>query len=244
MIQEIRRNQILDILSDNEIHTITELNKAIETSESTLRRDLKDLVLSGDIELLRGGGVRAKKVSTERAIEEKFLINLPEKERIATYAANIIHDNDVIYLDPSSINYLLVDHISVSNLKVFTNSFGILSKLTGKGFSCTFIGGDVKQRTNSCIGPIAQQIMQDVRFTKSFIGANGISTTMGLTSHDSRERAIKQIAIKNSLTSYFLVDSSKHNEIATYKIADISDYTIITDHYFDDYCGIDNIIVV
>ena len=67
---------------------------------------------------------------------------------------------------------------------------------------------------------------------------------MGITSHDGRERLIKQMAIRNSIFAYFLVDSYKHNEVAMQKIADIDEYPVITGKYFDDYENYENIIVV
>lgn len=244
MIPTLRRSQILEILQASGLERLPTLAQKMQISESTLRRDLKELSLQGDVELLRGGGVRMRRENIERGINEKIFINREEKERIAQYAASLIHDNDVIYLDPSSLNCILVDHIRANNVKVVTNSFEIIHKLMDKGTVCVLIGGDVKMRTSSCVGPFAQQMMQELRFNKSFIGANGLSVSMGLTSHDCREKAIKQIAIANSQSSYFLVDSNKYDDVAMYKIADIDACTVITGKYFDDFENLENIIVV
>lgn len=244
MIPALRRNQILETLQKSSYERIPLLAQQMGISESTLRRDLKELALQGDVELLRGGGVRVPKANIERAIQEKMQINREEKERIAAYAARLIHDNDVVYLDPSSLNYLLVDYITANNVKIVTNSIEIVRKLMDKGVVCILIGGDVKPRTSSCIGPFAQQLIQSIYFTKSFIGANGLSVQMGLTSHDSRESTIKQIAIANSQITYFLVDSSKYDDVAMYKICDIDSCIVVTGKYFDDYEKLNNIIVV
>ena len=244
MIPTLRRSQILEILQASGLERLPGLAQKMGISESTLRRDLKELALRGEVELLRGGGVRMRKENIERGINEKILLNREEKERIARYAAELIHDNDVVYLDPSSLNCILADYIHANNVKVVTNSFELIRKLMEKGIVCVLVGGDVKMRTSSCVGPFAQQMMQDVRFTKSFIGANGLSVTMGLTSHDSRERAIKQIAIANSQAAYFLVDSNKYGDVAMYKIADIDACPVITGKYFDDFEALENIIVV
>lgn len=244
MIPALRRTQVLETLQKSSYERIPSLAQQMGISESTLRRDLKELALQGDVELLRGGGVRVHKENVERAIQEKMQINREEKERIAAYAARLICDNDVVYLDPSSLNYLLVDHIMASNVKIVTNSIEIVRKLMDKGVVCILIGGDVKPRTSSCIGPFAQQLIQSIYFTKSFIGANGLSVQMGLTSHDSRESTIKQIAIANSRATYFVVDSSKHDDVAMYKICDIDSCVVITGKYFDDYEKLSNMIVV
>lgn len=244
MIPSLRRGEIMRILEESEIEYLTPLAQKIGISESTLRRDLKELSLGGEIELLRGGGVRIRKDNIERGINEKILMNREEKERIASYAAQLIRDNDIIYLDPSSLNCIMVDYIQAENIRVVTNSFEIANRLMDKGMPAILVGGDVKARTSSCIGPFAQQMMQQMRFTKSFIGANGMSLTMGITSHDLRETAIKQIAIANSQTAFFLIDSSKFDNVAMYKVAEITDCTLITGKYIEAFDRIDNIIVV
>ena len=101
MIPTLRRSQILEILQASGLERLPGLAQKMGISESTLRRDLKELALRGEVELLRGGGVRMRKENIERGINEKILLNREEKERIARYAAELIHDNDVVYLDPS-----------------------------------------------------------------------------------------------------------------------------------------------
>ena len=244
MIPALRFDQIRKILQGGEIETYASLAAKLDISESTLRRDLKSLAQEGGVELLRGGGVRAPKENVERGIHEKILINHEEKERIAQYAASLIRDNDVIYLDPSSLNCILAQCIKAENVKIVTNSFEIVTILLGSGIVSVLVGGDVKARTSSCVGPLAQQMMQDMRFTKCFIGANGMSVKMGLTSHDIRECSIKQIALNNSYSPYFLVDSSKFGNVAMYKVADINACPIITGEYREAYEKLDNIIIV
>ena len=144
MIPTLRRSQILEILQASGLERLPGLAQKMGISESTLRRDLKELALRGEVELLRGGGVRMRKENIERGINEKILLNREEKERIARYAAELIHDNDVVYLDPSSLNCILADYIHANNVKVVTNSFEIIRKLMEKGIVCVLVGGDVK----------------------------------------------------------------------------------------------------
>lgn len=244
MIPVLRHDEIIKLLQGCEVETLTALAAKLEISESTLRRDLKDLERQGEVEMLRGGGVRLPRENIERGIHEKVLINREEKERIAEYAAGLIRPNDVVYLDPSSLNCILVQYIKAENVKIVTNSFEIVRLLMGSGILSVLVGGDVKVRTSSCVGPLAQHMMNSMRFSKCFIGANGMSVGMGLTSHDIRECSIKQIALANSQSPYFLVDSSKQDNVAMYKVADIDACPVITGKYCEDYAKLDNIIVV
>ena len=82
MIPTLRRSQILEILQASGLERLPGLAQKMGISESTLRRDLKELALRGEVELLRGGGVRMRKENIERGINEKILLNREEKERL------------------------------------------------------------------------------------------------------------------------------------------------------------------
>lgn len=243
MIPVLRRQQILDLLTQQEVGYLNELADKLGISESTLRRDLKDLEQQGEVEVLRGGGVRLKKVAVELNLDEKIQLNKEEKERIAKYAASLIYPHDIIFLDPSSLNYLMVDYINFEDVTVVTNSVAIFNKLVKQDVKMVLVGGDVKAMTCSCVGPIAEQMISDLRFSKSFLGANGMSLEKGLTNHDVRERAIKKIAIENSVSTYFLVDSSKYGVVTMYKVADIDECTIITGKSHPDFSKLGNVII-
>jgi len=58
MIPAIRRQTMLDLLKEHELLFLSDIVEAMGSSESTVRRDLKALAHAGEVELLRGGGVR------------------------------------------------------------------------------------------------------------------------------------------------------------------------------------------
>jgi DeoR family fructose operon transcriptional repressor len=244
MIPTLRRQKIVDLLQGNEILFLADLVAAMGISESTVRRDLKELAHGGDIELLRGGGVRLHHENVEMNIDAKLLLNREEKDRIAKYAAGLIYPGDIVFLDPSSVNYLLIDHITAERVTVVTNSIANMNKLLKADINCVMIGGQIKKNTSSCVGAMAERMLRELRFSKSFLGANGMSVEMGMTNHDPNEQSIKRLAIEHSVSSYFLIDSSKYGVVAMCKVADIGDCMIITDKRRKELDALDNIIYV
>ena len=110
MIPSLRQQSILDILEkDGKLHYIADLTQELQTSESTLRRDLKAMEKFGKITMLRGGGVCVKQNHVELDIESKLHVNVAEKRDIARYAVSLLEPGDVIFLDPSSICYFMID---------------------------------------------------------------------------------------------------------------------------------------
>lgn len=243
MIPDIRRRKLIELLKTSEILYLPDIVVAMNTSESTIRRDLKLMAMNGEVELLRGGGVQLPQHNSEMNMFVKMQLNESEKLKIAREASSLIYPGDVVFLDPSSINYLLIDFINDPRITVVTNSIIHIGKLLEKDMNCVFLGGQVKQKTSSCIGPMAEKMMRDLRFSKCFLGANGVNRTAGITNHDPREQSIKQLAIRNSARVFFLIDSVKYGTEAMCRVAGIEEHSIITDSPWEGCEDLTNLII-
>ena len=242
MIPQLRRQKILEMLQGREVSYLADLVDAIALSESTVRRDLKQLEKVGDIELLRGGGIRLGSNNHEKDVMIKLQLHRKEKTRIAKFAANFIQQGDVIFLDPSSANSMLIAELTDKRVTVVTNSLMHINQLIKAGIKCIMIGGQIKANTMSCIGAAAEQCLSIYRFSKSFLGASGMDVKMGITNHDPSELCIKRMAISNSVSTYFLIDSSKYGVVNMCRVAEINECTIITDKRIKELEPFDNIL--
>ena len=242
MIPVIRRQNMLDLLKEHELMYLADIVEATGSSESTVRRDLKALAQEGEVELLRGGGVRLPQQGGEMSIGVKLQLQMEEKERIARTAAEMIYPGDIIFLDPSSANTLLIEHLP-ERVTVVTNSIAIMNRLLQMDMPCILLGGQIKRSTSSCIGPMAERELSGLRFSKCFLGANAVSREGGICNHDPREQSIKQLAIRCSAKTFFLIDATKFGQTALCKVADMDEHTIITDREVAGYEDCDNIIV-
>ena len=75
--------------------------------------------------------------------------------------------------------------------------------------------------------------MQRFNFTKSFLGANGISTTVGFTTPDTEEAAMKTEAAKRSMITIVLADHTKFSKVFSVTFAELRSTCIITDRLAD-----------
>ena len=243
MIPAERQQRIRALIAQTEdIVRMDDMAQQLGISRSTLRRDLQAMVKQGEVQLLRGGAVRHRTPGIELCLDAKMRMNYDEKSRIAHKAAELIEDHEVIFLDPSSVNALLIPLLKGRDVTVVTNSIAHINQLEQHGLSGILIGGEIKSSTSSCIGPIAEQMLRELHFTHCFLGANGMSVQYGLTNHDLRERNIKRIAITNSAQPVFLIDSTKFDVVAMCQVARIDDYPIITDRRIEQLAVYDNII--
>lgn len=240
MIPEQRRQRIKELAQANELLMHTDLIEALGVSESTLRRDLNQMAQHGEVVLLRGGGIRIRTWDQGQTLENKLTQNTLEKEHIAKYAAQLVYPDDVVFLDPSSITYLMIPHLSASHITVATNSLQHLSQLIKAGIRCLMVGGEV-QSGKACHGNLAESSLQQLRFSKCFLGTDGMSVTMGLTTRDANVAALKRMALQQSANAYFLVDSSKYNVVTMYKVADIEACHILIDRPCQAFAGLSNL---
>lgn len=103
MIPYERQQIILELLKGKDFLKIEELQKKFpDISDSTLRRDLKELEKKRKVESLSGGAIKLISTTGEIPISKRNSLNSEEKEVLSEIASTYIEDNDVIYLDSGS----------------------------------------------------------------------------------------------------------------------------------------------
>ena len=235
MLTEERHRLILDALKDKGVVKINDLIDLLNTSESTIRRDLTYLESINALKRVHGGATLLKGRFDEPSYNEKLVQSTEEKIAIAKYAASLIKEGDCIYLDAGTTTYEMINFMDKKDIIVVTNGLKHIDALVEKNISCYILGGEVKAKTKAIIGVNALSHMGKFRFDKAFIGINGIHYKYGFTTPDVEEATLKETAIELSRDPYILADESKFGEVAFVKVADIENATIITNSEIDGY---------
>ncbi len=240
MLTEERQQQILKYVEEQKTITVVELTRLLDSSESTIRRDLNSLHKQGKLVKVHGGATKIGHgiVAVEYDMTTKATLYLDEKKRIARYAASLIETNDFVFMDAGSTTELMIDYID-KPAEFVTNGIMHARKLALKGYRVHLLGGEYKVSTEVITGIEAFQSMQAYHFTKAFLGANGISITGGYTTPDVREASVKGEAVKRAYEAYILADHSKFNMDSSITFANLGDAQIVTDRKpaqnYDDY---------
>ncbi len=228
MIPFERRRQMMQAFENSEIVTLDDFKKRLKgISESTIRRDLKLLASEGEIVLLHGGAAKKMAGSYEASFGSRSIQNIKEKSAIAKFAAGLVSDGEVIYLDAGSTVLRMVKYLRNKDITIVTTNALIIQELEGARAKCILVGGELLLSTASLVGPMTDAELQNMYFDKSFIGISGFSIEAGINTPDSREAKKKQIVKKNSKESYVLADSSKSGKSTLCKALELKDVTII-----------------
>lgn len=231
MLTQERHALILEKLEKESVVYLSDLINLLDASESTIRRDLNYLDKAGLLKKVHGGAtsLNSKIINTtEFEVEVRQGINKEDKIAIAKYAASLIKNDDLIYIDSGTTTELMIDFIEAKGATFVTNGIGHAKKLIHKNLTTYILGGELKLATEAIIGIEAINSLRKYNFTKGFFGVNGIDIERGFTTPDIREAMVKEEALKKSKLSFVLADNSKFNEISSITFGEISNTTIIT----------------
>ncbi len=231
MLTEERHAIILDILAQQKSATLSELGEALNASESTVRRDLTELSERGLLTRVRGGAIAVGESFSqiEHNIEEKLGLFVEEKTAIARYAASLIEDGDMVFLDAGTTTGKMIDFIPPRSVTFVTNAFINAKRLAQRGFKVLLTAGEIKASTEAIVGAEAVDSVMRYNFTRCFMGVNGISLHGGLSTPDTSEAVVKAAAMSRSRESFILGDHSKFGKISAARFAELKDGIIITD---------------
>lgn len=230
MIPYERRMRILQELKKREFLTLNELVSLFENvSESTLRRDLKSLNEDGQIDLIQGGAAIKTFSTFDPPISSRSIVNIEAKDKIAKFAAGLVKENDVVYIDTGTTALGLMKYLANKKITIVTTNVWLLNHLQGAVASCIVAGGEINKETASISGPQTEESLRQMFFDVAFLGTSGVDAIAGINTGDIREASIKRIVKANSARTYVLADSSKIGVASMYKAFEIRDCTIITD---------------
>jgi DeoR/GlpR family transcriptional regulator of sugar metabolism len=207
-----RLEMVLEILARNGYRSVSELAADLKVSEMTVRRYLDKLEQKELIKRTHGGAFAGQEmIEVDYRVRET--VRRAEKEAIGRLAWTLIQPGESVFVDAgSTAAYLAAAMDDTRRITVVTNSTIVLQSLESRSnIETILLGGKVHGASHSIIGPIAEEVVRQFRFTKAFLGAVGINLEEGLTQSNIDEVPVKKRVAANSKEVIVLADSSKFN---------------------------------
>ncbi|WP_027417731.1 DeoR/GlpR family DNA-binding transcription regulator [Aneurinibacillus terranovensis] len=235
MLRDERHQRIIDMLDSNRIVSVSEIKANLQVTDMTIRRDLKALEEKGLLTRVHGGAKGNKEYySQELSHGEKQQMNIDEKRYIAQLAAARIEENDTVFLGPGTTNEFIYDYINVSQARIVTNSIPVFLRfMNDPRFELLIVGGRYREKTNAIVGTFANEMLQQIKVNKAFIGTNRIHEHH-ITNLNEEEGVLQKIILENASEKYILADHTKFAQEAFYIFYDVRNVdAIITDQLID-----------
>lgn len=232
MLTEERQQAIATYINNHSICRVNELCKLTNSSESTIRRDLIELEKRGLIVRVHGGARSLQDYSRDVEQQVRFTLNVDQKREIARFAVmNHITSGDHIFLDAGTTTYEMVSLLrEINDIHVVTNGIDVALACLENGIPTRLLGGEAKIETHAVVGNTTIKQLQEMNFTVSFIGANGLTEEGQFTTPDPAEAAVKKAAIKQAKEAFILMDSSKIGAANFASFASVNEAILITNH--------------
>lgn len=230
MLKDERQNLIVDLVNSEDIIEVSGLTKDLNVTEMTIRRDLKELEEKGLLKRIHGGAKKVRNLSSvEYSNTEKKQKNIKQKKYISKKISEILEDDEIIFMGPGTTMEYVSEYIIGKHLTIFTNSLYLFNELIKiDSLTVRLIGGKYRKITGAFVGPLAIDMIKDLRFQKAFIGVNGINDNQAFT-YNEDEGALQKLILDNSSEKFIVADSTKIGKEDFYAFYDIENANVITD---------------
>ncbi len=180
MLPETRRRRLRELIARQGYATLDELVKTLNVSESTARRDLEALELTGAIRRTHGGAVASDGSDHKHglpAFDDRTHTAMAEKRAIGEATAALIENGDSILLDGGTTTLEVARALLARDIhtQIVTNSLPIAQLVASNPRTdLILIGGSVYPRTGVALGPLSIAMMREIRVRVAILGAGGI----------------------------------------------------------------------
>jgi len=234
MLIEERRRAILEALRTDGRVLVTELGKRFRTSQVTIRKDLEVLHATGKIHRTHGGALPAHEGALEDpTLREKEKLHRKEKIQIASAAAEMVEEGQVVILDSGTTTTAIARALRhYQNLTIITNAVNIAAELAGSAVEVILTGGTLRKNSFSLVGPIAEETLHRLNADILFLGVDGFDVHGGLSTPNLLEAKVNRAMMDVSRVVVAVCDSSKFGRRSLSLIAPPSSvHQVITDRF-------------
>jgi DeoR/GlpR family transcriptional regulator of sugar metabolism len=227
MVPAQRRQRILQAVRSGTAH-VSDLARAFEVSEMTVRRDLHALERDGKIERVHGGAVGTV---PERPFGEIALESQEAKERIGAAAAALVQDGQTVMLDIGTTTLQIARCLRGRRVTLITTNLAALDELRDDDqVEVVLPGGLVRRNYRSMVGVLAEEALRQLNADVAFLGTSAVDHDLSVWDTTMIEVPIKRAMIRAASRVVLVADSEKFAMSGVVRIcgADALDH-IITD---------------
>jgi DeoR family transcriptional regulator, ulaG and ulaABCDEF operon transcriptional repressor len=242
-----RETIILKLLGERGFVSFRDLEKQVNGSPATIRRDLERLAQEERLVRVRGGikAINEAPAQSNALASALHLAGVPfheniarftrEKQAIGKAAAALCTPGEGVMIDGGSTTLQMCPHLAGLNLQVLTNSLHIVSALINQAGTRILVpSGAVFPEQNIILSVFGDDGMPRFHAPKLFMGAASIGPA-GLMQADVVLVAAERRLIERADEMIILVDSSKFDGPSGNVVCGLEEIdTIITDDRVSD----------
>lgn len=248
MSKHERWSALLELLAADGRLEVDEAAGRLGVSSATIRRDLDELAGQQMLVRTRGGAI-AHGVSYELPLRYKSARHASEKQRIASAAAELVGDGEVIGLNGGTTTTEVARSLALRSgggqleagsantpaLTVVTNALNIAGELAVRPqIKIVVTGGVARTQTYELVGPLTMGVLNEVVLDAVILGVDGVDPQLGIMAHHEDEASISRLFAERAHRVIVVTDSSKMGKRAFARICGLDRIDVlVTDSGID-----------
>ncbi|GAA3731047.1 DeoR/GlpR family DNA-binding transcription regulator [Streptomyces tremellae] len=205
---------ILEMVRANGAVSLRELARVVQTSEVTVRRDVRALEAEGLLDRRHGGAVLPGGLARESGLPQKSHLASAEKTAIADLAATLVGEGEAVVVGAGTTTQELARRLArVPGLTVVTNSLLVAQALAhANRVEVVMTGGTLRGSNYALVGSGAEQSLQGLRVSRAFLSGTGLTAERGLSTSNMLSASVDRALVRAAGEVVVLAD---HTKLAT-----------------------------
>jgi DeoR family glycerol-3-phosphate regulon repressor len=193
----------------------SELAKALDVSEETIRRTIKSLSKSGVLERMYGGA-HLTGPRDAPAFMRRIAKHPTQKRAIALAVAAHVHDGMTLFLDVGSTTAFVAEQLrNRLGLTVVTNSIGVAQVLANhNGNKVHLLGGEMQADERGTFGFVTEQQSRKYACDLAILSTDALSAKHGFLNFNAAEANLATLVAETSAQVLVALDHHKFTQTA------------------------------
>src|SRR5215212_4841642 len=180
MIIAERKSRLRELLARRGMSDLDSLAAELRVSQSTVRRDIDQLVDERLVRRTHGGviwiGDRNAAAGTRPyAFDQRMTYQIDAKRKIARAARSLVQPGETVLIDGGTTTFYLAEELLGIPLQIVTNSLPIANLfLNDDNVELVLTGGLMYPRYGVLLGPTAEQVLTTIHAKTLFLSVAGV----------------------------------------------------------------------
>jgi DeoR/GlpR family transcriptional regulator of sugar metabolism len=209
MLTTQRKKLILARLARDGQLIAKDLAREFDTSEDTIRRDLRELAQAGKLQRVHGGALPASAAVGDLQARES--VSPMEKIALGRFGAAMIERGQVVILDGGTTALQVARHLDPAlRATIVTHSPTVAVQLAEHPLiDIIVLGGRLFRHSMVGVGASVIDAASRLRADLYFMGVTGVHPEAGLSTGDAEEADVKRALHKRAAETVVLASSEK-----------------------------------
>ena len=209
MLTSQRKKLLLDRLAAEGQLVAKDLALELDTSEDTIRRDLRELAAEGKLQRVHGGALPASAAMGDLALREE--VSVADKVALGRFGAALVQPGQVVILDGGTTALQVARHLAPGlRATVVTHSPTVAVELARhERIEILMLGGRLFRHSMVNVGAAVIDAASRLRADLFFLGVTGVHPDAGLSTGDAEEAAVKRALHERAAETVVLASAEK-----------------------------------